>query len=684
MTNQIAEPSPFSLPPCLTELRRVHTLSDRPSLVRQQQQSVRHIADYTKLDPVRKISGLENNYASLVSPEGALHRQNLLGRLSEIGLKQNDVRLKSTIQVLNESYGGLTGTLSMEEFEDVMSTAPRLLHRALSGKMIIPDFKEFCDELLEIYEIVQENTEGNNAAYIPELAAVDPEHFALSVCTVDGQQWSYGDSDIPFCIESCMKPIAYLMACEELGIDVVHEHMGREPSGQDFNELILKSMSDHGRRIPHNPMINAGAIMSCALIRQNDTRANRFNAVIEMWKRLCGTSKIGFQNSVYLSERDTADRNFCLGYMMNEYDSFPPNTDLIKTLEFYLQCCSIEVNSQMTSVLAATLANGGTCPITDDRVFQSDMVRNCLSLLLSCGMYNYSGEWAFSVGLPAKSGVSGCVFLIVPNVLGMCIWSPRLDDNGNSVRGVDFAKRLVERFNFHNYDNLRGVVGSGPGKGGKRDPTMKVGASKQADLIALLFAASEGDLHEIKRLCAQGVDMFIEDYDARTALHLAASEGHFAIVKFISTKSDGSNYSSSTLSARDRWNNTPLDDAYAGAHVRVVHFLETVGALRAWGLHKGAPESEIEQRKSLEDPMIEKIQAQIACLSPIALKKSFVISGASERIIKAGTDTPPRIQPKITRRDSLPRISVEDMSVAVLSARSDSDGEKPDVVPVGV
>ena len=183
-------------------------------------------------------------------------------------------------------------------------------------------------------------------------------------------------------------------------------------------------------------MANVGFEGSEALA---DTMADRFDYVLQRWGQAAGGTMPGFSNPTYLSERKTADRNFALGYFMREKGAFPEGTDLVETLEFYFQCCSLELTAEAMSVVAATLANGGVCPLTGERVFQSGTVRKCLSLMSSCGMYDFSGEWAFRVGLPAKSGVSGVIMIVVPNVMGLVCWSPRLDENGNSVRGSNSA-----------------------------------------------------------------------------------------------------------------------------------------------------------------------------------------------------------------------------------------------------
>ena len=139
---------------------------------------------------------------------------------------------------------------------------------------------------------------------------------------------------------------------------------------------------------------------------------------------------------------------------MHEHDCFPQGTNLEKVLEFYFQLCSIEAKCDSHCVMAATLANGGICPITGDKVYEPRSVQQTLSLMLSCGMYDYSGQWAFQVGLPAKSGVSGSIIVVVPNVMAMCLYSPPLDKLGNSAKGIEFMNRLLQRFNFHHFDRF--------------------------------------------------------------------------------------------------------------------------------------------------------------------------------------------------------------------------------------
>ncbi len=476
--------------------------------------------------------------------------------LNYVGILADDPRLKHLLPELSKktSRSTLEGEITREKFKDIVNQN-LLVSRALMKDLAIPNFEEFCQDISKIFEKVKENTKGDVAAYIPQLARVEPEQFAVSVCTIDGQRFSIGDFNTSFGLQSTCKPINYCLAIEEYGEDKVHQHVGREPSGRSFNEL---SLNHDG--LPYNPMINAGAIMCSSLIRAALDPADRFDYVFQAWKRLCANKSISFNNSVYLSERQTADRNFALAYFMRENDAFPPGTKLMDTLEFYFQCCSIESCTHNLSIAAATMANGGVNPLTEEQIFSDTTVQHCLSLMLTCGMYDFSGEFAFKIGVPAKSGVSGALFVIIPNVMGISIWSPRLDKLGNSVRGVEFCERLIEEYSFHNYDSLTKQTS-------KKNPRRSKYESKINNIVNLIYAASSGDLRELSRLEVLGVDIGLADYDGRTALHLASSENQLEVAKYLIKK--GIN-----LEPRDRWGNTPLDDAKREGHQEMVELLE--------------------------------------------------------------------------------------------------------------
>ena len=495
-----------------------------------------------------------------ITGTGKIPRRVLPEALARCGLRHDDIRLAECMGRLDQEPDD--ALFSPEELLRIMRPNISLIERALRGDLIIPDFPAFCDDIREIYETSKRNQTGKVADYIPQLSRVNPEHYGVSLCTADGQRFSIGEVREDFSVQSCSKPINYCIALEEHGEEVVHRTVGREPSGRGFNELSLNKDQK-----PHNPMINSGAIATCSLIRQKVSIADRFDYVIEQWTRLAGGIKPGFSNAIYLSERQTADRNFALGYFMKEKRVFPEDANLLETLEFYFQCCSIESNAEKMAVVAATLANGGVCPTTGTRVLKPNTVRACLSLMYSCGMYDFSGEFAFAIGLPAKSGVSGALMIVVPNVMGICCWAPRLDALGNSVRGIEFCKSLVAKFNFHNYDDLVGSLGY------KKDPRRRPDEMRVDVVTSLCWAASQGDLRAIQGLLARGADLNSGDYDGRTPLHIAASEGHQEVIEAFIARGV-------QLNPRDRWGHTPLDDAERGGYSAVAQRIELAGGRR--------------------------------------------------------------------------------------------------------
>ncbi len=511
--------------------------------------------------------------------------------LAQVGLSADDLRLRESMLAL-EAYqrrqealreAAPEPAIPQESFCTAIRHNILLIERALQGEMVIPDFADFRREVERIHAATRENRGGRAADYIPQLDLPEPEldRFGVGVCTVDGQRFALGDSRSFFSLQSTCKPINYCLALEEHGAETVHAYIGHEPSGASFNELTL----DRQNR-PHNPMINAGAIMSSALIRLREKRrlarqggldaqgwaGSRFDAVMACWQALCGGEKPRFSTPVYLSERQTADRNFALGYFMREKNAFPEDAELQDVLDFYFQCCAIELNAEMMSVVAATLANGGVCPISGTRVFRTETVQHCLAMMSSCGMYDFSGEFAFTIGLPAKSGVCGGIMIVVPNVMGLCTWSPRLDAHGNSVRGVEFCRRLVETFNFHNYDTLTDASA-------KKDPRISRTRRQATRVNELIWAASKGDLGAIQDQVLRGAELGCADYDLRTPLHLAAAENQTEVVGFF-IRERIRDPAGVELSPKDRWGGTPLDDAYLQGHREVIALLEGAGALR--------------------------------------------------------------------------------------------------------
>lgn len=284
-------------------------------------------------------------------------------------------------------------------------------------------------------------SEGSVATYIPELAKADPHWFGICLVTANGAVYEVGDSRIPFTIQSISKPFVYGMALEEHGRAEVLKKVGLEPTGNPFNSISLEA----GTGRPLNPMINAGAIASTSLVA-GDTPELQLKCILNTLSLFAG-SQLSIDQSVYRSESDTGHRNRAIGYMLRNFGIL--TKDPIPTVETYFQQCSVTVTCRQLGLMAATLANRGVNPVTGKRAIRGEYVENVLSIMGSCGMYDAAGEWMYSVGMPAKSGVAGGIIAVLPGHLGIGVFSPPLNTWGNSVRGIKVCDALSRHCDLH-------------------------------------------------------------------------------------------------------------------------------------------------------------------------------------------------------------------------------------------
>ncbi len=285
---------------------------------------------------------------------------------------------------------------------------------------------------------------GAPADYIPELATVDPERFAIVAVTADGEPVGIGDVDTAFTIQSISKLLVYGLALETHGRDAVLERVGVAPTGDSFNAIVL---DEDANRAP-NPMVNAGAIAVTDLVGGDDID-ERVDALRSMYQRYLGR-RPEVDHAVWASERETGNRNRAIAYLMLSRGILDDRVE--ETLDLYFAQCSVLVTAVDLATIGATIANHGVHPITGERVVSPGVARDMMTVALTCGMYDYAGEWAFTVGIPAKSGVGGGILGIIPGVAGLATFSPRLDEYGHSVRGVGTFEELSHEFDMHLFD----------------------------------------------------------------------------------------------------------------------------------------------------------------------------------------------------------------------------------------
>ena len=310
-----------------------------------------------------------------------------------------------------------------------------------SNAATIQHIQEIVQETYDKYKHVEE---GNVATYIPELGKANPEHFGISLVTVDGKEFSVGDCQQEFTIQSICKPFAFQMALEERGREETLKHVGVEPSGDAFNSIELDPVTMR----PFNPMINAGAIAVSSLIKKS-SRDEGVRAFLNTMGKAAGR-RLRIDHAVYASESDTGNRNRAIAYLMLNCGIIDPGVD--HSLHQYFSQCSMLVNCRDLAMMAATLANMGSNPVTGEAVFDFQFIRDVLTVMFTCGLYDYAGEWAYHVGLPAKSGVGGGIIAVVNRQLGLAVYSPRLDGKGNSVRGIMACKELAVHLGLHAFE----------------------------------------------------------------------------------------------------------------------------------------------------------------------------------------------------------------------------------------
>ena len=282
--------------------------------------------------------------------------------------------------------------------------------------------------LQDLIDRFRDLDEGTVQTALPGMDKTPAETLAIAVATVDGQVWSAGDAAHPFSLQSISKPFLYGLALDRLGRERVHRKVAVEPTGEAFNSLT-ELEEDH---LPYNPMINSGAIAISGLLHHDDP-ARSLQHMMAMFGDYLGR-EARVHEAIEGRELEGAHRNKAIAHLLRHFDVI--GDDIDGAMRMYARQCAVMVDVRELAGMGATLANGGVHPSTGRRALQRHHVRDVLTLMFTCGMYDTSGTWAYHVGLPAKSGVSGGIVAVVPGRAGLAVYSPRLDAHGNSVRGA--------------------------------------------------------------------------------------------------------------------------------------------------------------------------------------------------------------------------------------------------------
>lgn len=278
---------------------------------------------------------------------------------------------------------------------------------------------------------------GDVASYIPELSKADRNEFGISIVTDIDAIYSAGDCNKNFTMQSIIKPLILLLALMDNGIEYIRDIVGVEATGKPFDAFNYSDQALNSEHI--NPMINTGAIALCTAIKGN-TYKEKFSRLLELTRCLADNNTLLIDEDVYLSEKATGSKNRALAYMLKAYGMI--SGDVEEIVDFYFKACSIKANCIDLAKIGYVLSQKGKNPYTKQQIFNSEYARYVNAVLMNCGMYDGSGEFAINVGVPAKSGVGGGIMAVVPNRIGIGIYSPSLDKKGNSVAGIKALEYL--------------------------------------------------------------------------------------------------------------------------------------------------------------------------------------------------------------------------------------------------
>ena len=309
-----------------------------------------------------------------------------------------------------------------------------ILFSATTFAQTTPDYAKLIEQA---HQKFKSNNDGKVADYIPALATYSPKNFAITIATVDGKIYQVGDVNKPFPMESLSKVFTMALAMEQHGPQVVLDKLGANATGMPFNSGLAVELT---KGAPENPLVNAGAMSTVSLIEAKD-KTDRWNKILDnlnVW----ADAKLTVNEPVFKSEMDTNQHNQALAKLMESYNSFYGNTD--EAVEIYTRQCSVDITVKQLAKMGAVLANKGKSPFNGKQLLNEKYVPQVLAEMAIAGLYDGSGKWLYTVGLPAKSGVGGGMVAVVPGEYAIAVYSPPLDEAGNSVRAQKTIEYVAE------------------------------------------------------------------------------------------------------------------------------------------------------------------------------------------------------------------------------------------------
>ena len=315
--------------------------------------------------------------------------------------------------------------------------------------------EELKNAINEAFFSIKDMNGGKNADYIPYLANVDSKLFGISVCLPDGEILSVGDCNYRFGIESISKVATATLVLKDYGAETLLKMIGADATGMPFNSILAILLENNH---PSTPLVNAGAISAVSMVRPVGNSRGKWEAIKNHIAELCG-SETPLIDELYKSESISNHKNRSIAWLLKSYNRIYDEPDI--ALDLYTRQCSLGVTARQLSIMAATIACGGYNPVTKKEVFSKRHAAKTVSLMATVGMYEYTGDWMFNIGIPAKSGVGGGIIGVFPGMFGIAAFAPPIDEAGNSVKASLAIKHIMESLKLNIFNGERVVMVEG-------------------------------------------------------------------------------------------------------------------------------------------------------------------------------------------------------------------------------